>query len=163
MITVLVFIPDILQSKEIGFLQGFIKKTAENVAFYITDTDISAQSGLNTIGYCSFKKPEENLNALSDSEWIHVNSKTGEVNVCNFKEDHKLLCVVYDYVAFMKSEVVNGKYFKCLSQGIKLEKSLVKENKWKVALFTKLIAIILKLLLSVSSIESMIFKFLCYF
>lgn len=108
--TVFIFMPQTLQSTSIGFLQGFSRNRDNILAFYVTSEEVFKNNS-KCLGYCSEAAPTGQFRDTKSPEWIHLNSKTGEVTVYNLEdgvicEDKNLICITYDYEAFQRLDLV---------------------------------------------------------
>lgn len=108
---VLIFIPNTLDRKNVGFLEGFAMKCDDSLAIFILNEKLLIQSSINIIGYCSHKTPKDELGKYStDAEWVHINIDTGEIKVNNGgvrDDNHSVTCIEYDYNLFVKTETVD--------------------------------------------------------
>lgn len=133
--------PQTLECDKIGFLQGFSRNRNNILAFYVTSKEVLKKNS-NCLGYCSETAPTGQFRDTKSPEWIHLNSKTGEVTVYNLEdgiicEDKNLICITYDYEVFQRMDLVAtycqeyGEHFQILAESI-CSKKVVKPQKPKI-------------------------------
>lgn len=140
---ILVFLPKGFTKNAIGFIRGFTRKTEDTLTFYILDKTIS-ENGVNSIGYCSVQTPVATTGkqVLPGDEWLHINSKTGQVKVNNLQWKYKpeeiesmVAVVEYDYDRFKECETMDlftenyGEHFLILIEAIRKKKKGKTNNK----------------------------------
>lgn len=126
---VLLFLPDSLDRRNVGFLEGFSNKYNDTLAIFIINEELLSQSSGNIIGYCSQRTPEQECGKhLKNAEWVHININTGEIklnNASNKENTSVVTCIEYDYKLFARTETLDifpgdyGVHFETLINSIK--------------------------------------------
>lgn len=104
--SVFIFAPNTLNKNDIGFLEGFTREINDNLVFYITNDKLILTSD-NTVGYCSSQTPY-NIFTREDSEWIHINNTTHEIqinNLDNYEYEAGYTIILYDINAFAECDI----------------------------------------------------------
>lgn len=130
-----IFLPDLLDQENIGFLEGFSVKCEENLVVFVLSEELGSDSS-HSIGYVSAKTPENVDVYRKGSEWLHINCKSGAIKLNNATKCN-LTCLRYNYNLFAKSEILTsntdkyGFYFQTLINSIKMKQTEKHEIKNK--------------------------------
>ncbi|XP_045476560.1 phosphatidylinositol N-acetylglucosaminyltransferase subunit Q [Harmonia axyridis] len=94
---IIIFIPNNLEERKSGFLEGFSKEFQDCQAFFVTNNKVIKDSS-KCIGYIS-KKDAKDLKYLNGGQWVHINSLNSSVTLSD-KPHNKILKVYYELDVF---------------------------------------------------------------
>ncbi|XP_044758562.1 phosphatidylinositol N-acetylglucosaminyltransferase subunit Q [Coccinella septempunctata] len=93
----IIFIPNSLEKRKSGLLEGFSKEFQDCEAFFITNNKVTKDTS-RCIGYIS-KKDAKDLKSLNGGQWVHINPLNCSVTLPNAHHD-KILKVYYELDVF---------------------------------------------------------------
>lgn len=96
---ILVLIPNSLEWKRNGAVEGFYKEYQDCLAYFITSDKIIKHSS-KSIGYISVKEAKD-LKSVNDGHWLHINPSTSEITIPRLPYT-KILKIYYELDVFSK-------------------------------------------------------------
>ncbi|CAH1109304.1 unnamed protein product [Psylliodes chrysocephalus] len=121
--TILVFIPDNLNYKRLGYLSGQKKVFPNSEVYYITSV-IPTKTNYQSIGFIG-EKVDFDCRKVNTDIPIYINSLHEQIVVRNNLENKPITQIIYDYERFKHSDLVNyepekyGKHLKYLSSDLR--------------------------------------------